>query len=145
MAASFIRASAEARLAGSGLVNAPLLRESGNAIPASDQDELRRLGAIGDVCLRFFGENGEPVMSELDARIVGIPADLLLGVPRRIGVAGGTRKHSAIKAALLGGWVNVLITDSDTAMALVGDWVRPESAPQPSPESTIPPASDGGS
>jgi len=40
-------------------------------------------------------------------------------VPRRVGVAGGARKLGAIQAALLGRWVNVLITDQTTAEALL--------------------------
>jgi DNA-binding transcriptional regulator LsrR (DeoR family) len=43
--------------------------------------------------------------------VIGVSAKELLAVPRRIGVAGGERKFSAIRAALLGGWVNILITD----------------------------------
>lgn len=107
-------------LAGIGsLEPSPLLRQSGNALPNDDQLELRSLGAVGDVCLRFFDSEGRAVQSGIDARVVGISPDVLMGVPRRIGVAGGARKHSAIKAALLGGWVNVLVTDADTARALV--------------------------
>ena len=52
-------------------------------------------------------------------RVIGIEPDVLLAVPRRIGVAGGQRKHSAIRAAVLGGWVNVLVTDVETADALL--------------------------
>ena len=92
--------------------------QSGNALPADDLAELRRLGAVGDVCFRFFDEHGVLVKSEIDQRVVGITPAQLLGVPRRIGVAGGRRKHAAIRAALAGGWVNVLITDLDTARHL---------------------------
>lgn len=107
-------------LAGIGsLEPSPLLRQSGNAIPQEDQADLLRLNAIGDVCLRFFDENGQAVDSKIDDRIVGIPTDLLRSVPRRIGVAGGVRKHSAIRAALRGEWVNVLVTDTGTAEALL--------------------------
>jgi DNA-binding transcriptional regulator LsrR (DeoR family) len=42
-----------------------------------------------------------------------------LKVPRRIGVAGGRRKWKAIKAAVTGGWANVLITDLATAEELL--------------------------
>lgn len=107
-------------LAGIGSLDpSPLLKESGNAIPLEDQAELRQLGAIGDVCLRFFDEHGNPMKSSIDERVVGIPPEVLRTVPRRIGVAGGVRKHTAIKAALLGGWVNVLVTDTGTARALL--------------------------
>jgi DNA-binding transcriptional regulator LsrR (DeoR family) len=97
----------------------PLLRESGNALPEQDQDELRSAGAVGDICLRFFDENGAPVRSAVDERVIGIDAEQLRQVPRRVGVAGGARKHSAIRAALRGRWVNVLITDVEEAERLL--------------------------
>ena len=97
----------------------PLLAESGNAIGAADQDELRALGAVGDVCLHYFDAAGAPVASGLDNRVLGIPADALRAVPRRIGVAGGLHKLAAIRAAVTGGWINVLITDSNVAQALL--------------------------
>ena len=40
-------------------------------------------------------------------------------IHRRIGLAGGARKHDAIRAALTGNWVNVLVTDLSTARALL--------------------------
>jgi DNA-binding transcriptional regulator LsrR (DeoR family) len=45
-----------------------------------------------------------------------------MSVPRRIAVAGGIRKLAALRGALLGGWVNVLITDSVAAHELIGGW-----------------------
>jgi DNA-binding transcriptional regulator LsrR (DeoR family) len=53
--------------------------------------------------------------------MLGISATTLKKVPRRIGVAGGIRKLDAIRAALLGGWINVLITDSQIAAALLSE------------------------
>jgi DNA-binding transcriptional regulator LsrR (DeoR family) len=96
-----------------------LLRESGNAIAAESEQRLRALGAIGDVCMRFFDGNGRHISSDLDDRVLGISSEMLRKVPRRVGVAGGERKWTAIRAALTGGWVNVLITDQATAAELV--------------------------
>jgi DNA-binding transcriptional regulator LsrR (DeoR family) len=97
----------------------PLLRSSGNAVVEADQEQLRRLGAVGDVCYRFFDDQGRLVRSELDDRVMGIPPERLRSIPRRVGIAGGERKLSAIRAALLGGWVNVLITDLSMARRLL--------------------------
>jgi DNA-binding transcriptional regulator LsrR (DeoR family) len=97
----------------------PLLRESGNALPDADQDLLRALGAVGDICLRFFDADGRALRSAVDDRVIGISAEGLRDVPRRIAAAGGARKHAAILAALRGGWVNVLITDVDEAQRLL--------------------------
>jgi DNA-binding transcriptional regulator LsrR (DeoR family) len=48
------------------------------------------------------------------------PADLMK-VARRVGVAGGASKYRAIRAALLGGWVNLIVTDLDIARGLAED------------------------
>jgi DNA-binding transcriptional regulator LsrR (DeoR family) len=99
----------------------PLLRQSGNSLSQSEQDQLRVAGAVGDVCLRFFDADGRSVETPLNDRIMSItPADLKQ-VPRRVGVAGGSSKYRAIRAALRGGWVNVLVTDLDTARGLAAD------------------------
>ena len=96
-----------------------LLRQSGNAIADEEENRLRELGAIGDICMRFFDSDGRHIASELDDRVLGISAETLRQVPRRVGVAGGERKWRAIKAALEGGWLSVLITDQATASELV--------------------------
>lgn len=96
----------------------PLLRESGNAIDERDQERLRELGAVGDICMRFFDAEGRHLASDLDDRVLGVDAATLLSIPRRVGVAGGERKWGAIRAALSGGWLNVLITDLHTAQWL---------------------------
>ena len=99
----------------------PLLRASGNALAEQDQELLREAGAVGDICLRFFDEDGRHVPSSVDDRVIGIDPDQLRRIPRRVGVAGGARKHSAIRAALRGGWINVLVTDVDEARRLLDD------------------------
>jgi DNA-binding transcriptional regulator LsrR (DeoR family) len=96
----------------------PLLRASGNAVDPADQDLLQAKGAVGDICQRYFDASGELVPSDLDGRVVGISAGTLRRVPHRVGFAGGAGKHAAIHAALTGGWINVLITDIETAEAL---------------------------
>jgi len=107
-------------LAGIGsLQPSSLLKDSGNAVGQADLDELRDAGAVGDVCLRFFDADGKLIESTINERVVGISSEELMRVPRRVGVAGGARKLEAIRAALLGGWINVLITDTDTAQALL--------------------------
>jgi DNA-binding transcriptional regulator LsrR (DeoR family) len=103
----------------------PLLRASGNAVDPAEQDKLLAAGAVGDVCQRYFDSAGVLVRSDLDDRVVGIDPDALRRIPRRIGVAGGESKHAAIHAALTGGWVNVLLTDTGTAESLLR---RPSSA-----------------
>jgi DNA-binding transcriptional regulator LsrR (DeoR family) len=96
-----------------------MLVQSGNAVSDSDRSELRRAGAVGDICLHYFNEHGEPISSDFDRRVLSIDAETLRAVPRRIAVAGGPLKFSAIRASLRGGWVNVLVTDVATGRKLV--------------------------
>jgi DNA-binding transcriptional regulator LsrR (DeoR family) len=96
----------------------PLLQRSGNTLATDDLDALAAVGAVGDVCLRYFDSDGELVSTDFDDRVIGVAPSVLRAVPRRIGVAGGDRKHAAIRGALRGGWINVLITDVSTARAL---------------------------
>jgi DNA-binding transcriptional regulator LsrR (DeoR family) len=96
----------------------PLLRSSGNALSDEDQERLRRKGAVGDVCLRFFDDQGKHVL-DFDDRVIGITPEVLRAIPRRVAVAGGRRKIPAVRAALRGRWINVLITDVTTARALL--------------------------
>ncbi|MDQ0203030.1 sugar-binding transcriptional regulator [Pectinatus haikarae] len=75
--------------------------------------------AVGDICSRFFNAEGELCNKELDNRTVGINLEELKNKEKRILVAGSQRKISAIKAALAGGFANILVTDQYTAHALI--------------------------
>jgi DNA-binding transcriptional regulator LsrR (DeoR family) len=111
---------ASAALVGIGSIDpSPLLRESGNAWGATEQAELMRRGAVGDICLRFIDEAGNPVASDVDDRVVGIDLATFRRIPRRVAVAGGPAKVAAIRAALRGGWINVLVTDLSSARAVL--------------------------
>lgn len=100
------------------LSTSSLFAASGNAVSKSDRAILKDAGAVGEVCLRFFDANGKPVATELDSRVVGIGVDDLRAVPRKIGIAGGNRKYGAIRAAALGNWIDILITDATLARRL---------------------------
>lgn len=103
-------------LVGIGAVEpSKMLAASGNVFSARELKLLSSKGAVGDICLRFFNAAGRPVITQLNDRVISIELEELRRVRRVIGVAGGVRKTAAIRGALAGKWVNVLITD--TAMA----------------------------
>ena len=109
-------------LVGIGTVDpSPLLASSGNTFSLQELDMLRDCGAVGDVLNRFFDARGNPVHTPLDSRVIGMSVGQLRQVSRSVGIAGGQRKHRAIRGALLGSLVNVLITDRFTAEQLVSD------------------------
>ena len=88
-------------------------------LPAELDGELAAGGAVGDVALRFFDAEGRPVPTSLDDRVVGVDLETLAAVDCVVGVAGGAAKVGAIRAALRGGLVDVLVTDDATARALL--------------------------
>jgi DNA-binding transcriptional regulator LsrR (DeoR family) len=99
-------------------VNPALLM--GHTFFTSEQfEQMRKAGAVGEVCLHFLDAEGKPVDSELDDLVVGITRDQLRSARRRWAVAGGVRKHQAVRAALAGGLVDTLVTDTETAQYLV--------------------------
>jgi DNA-binding transcriptional regulator LsrR (DeoR family) len=83
--------------------------------------ELQACGAVGDIALRFFDANGQPVQHEIFDRMIGLDLDQIRKIPRVIGAAGGEAKVEVIRAALRGKLINVLVTDERTAVNLVAD------------------------
>ncbi|MBZ4655106.1 MAG: hypothetical protein PWQ97_1502 [Tepidanaerobacteraceae bacterium] len=81
--------------------------------------ELIRRGAVGDVCMRFFMEDGSPCSSGLDDLIMGISLNSLKKVHSVICIAGGTHKAHAILGALKGNIPDVLVTDKATAEKII--------------------------
>ncbi|HSW05538.1 sugar-binding transcriptional regulator [Aquabacterium sp.] len=98
-----------------------MLRESGNVFSEQDLADLKRAGAVGDVCMRFYDLQGRPVETGFDQRVIGISTEQIRRARRRIGVAGGRRKFEAIRGALRGGWISTLITDLDTGQRLLAE------------------------
>ncbi|GHO99090.1 DNA-binding transcriptional regulator [Reticulibacter mediterranei] len=96
-----------------------LLASSGNIFSPEELDMLRAAGAVGDICLRFFDASGTPVVTPLNERVIGMTLGQLQQVKRAVGIAGGKEKLNAIRGALQGRLINVLITDRFTAERLI--------------------------
>ncbi len=101
-----------------------MLASSGNVFSREERQALRKLGAVGDICFRFFDRDGKPVRSPLSKRVIGIEFETLRATPRVVGVAGGLYKAESILAALRGNWINVLITDRRAAEKLMDESPR---------------------
>jgi DNA-binding transcriptional regulator LsrR (DeoR family) len=107
-------------LVGIGAVEpSKLLASSGNVFSAQELTQLQKQGAVGDICLQFFDAAGTPVKTPLGERVIGITLPQIKKAKRVIALAGGKRKTNAILSALVGRWVNVLITDRYTAKAIL--------------------------
>ena len=80
---------------------------------------LKTAGAVGDICGRFFDSEGKTCIPELDECTLAVELDRLRSKRLAVAIAGGVHKIDAILGMLRGRYCNVLITDHETAEALV--------------------------
>jgi len=83
------------------------------------RDALREAGAVGEICSRFYDVNGKEVDTPLKDRTIAIDMEKLKTVPYSIGLAASPEKVPAIYGAMKGNFINVLITDEETAKLLI--------------------------
>lgn len=76
-------------------------------------------GAVGTICGWFYGVNGEVISTPYDERTLSVPPKVLRAVPIRLGVAMHLDKAHAIRAALIGRWINAVGLDAETAEELL--------------------------
>lgn len=107
---------------GIGALETYKLPGSSAIFSSQDIELLKAQGAVGNICLNFFDAQGQPVEAHPEKSIIGIRLDQLARIQRSVGVAGGWRKYAAIRAALTGRYINVLITDQITAARLIEDF-----------------------
>ncbi len=88
-------------------------------ITEKELSNIQASEAVGDVCGLFFDINGKMCCPEFNDHTVGIRFENLIKIPNRIGVAGGSAKIRPLVGALTGGLINILITDSVTARAVL--------------------------
>ncbi len=84
-----------------------------------DMTVLKKLGAAANLCTSFLDERGQVIEFPGSSRLIGLGARELRAIPTVIGIAGGAAKVTAITAALKGKWIDVLVTDSETARDIV--------------------------
>ena len=86
--------------------------------------ELVRKGAVGDIVGRYIDSNGNIVDPELDERTVGIQLEQLRRAKTAIAVIAGSSKHAVAQAIVRSGLCSVLVTDEETANAILNDHNR---------------------
>lgn len=85
-----------------------------------ERTEARAKGVVGQALGRFYDASGAQSELAIHDRTISLNLDELRAIPTNVVVASGSEKREALRAALEGGWVNVLITDSALADAVIG-------------------------
>ncbi|MDT7580519.1 MAG: hypothetical protein QOK35_1783, partial [Pseudonocardiales bacterium] len=95
----------------------PLVED--NFFSATQLADVRAAGAVGQINQRYIDVRGDVLSTPLDELVVAITPDQLRAAGTRVLVAGGTSKWAPLRAALRGGWVDVLVTDLASARYLI--------------------------
>ena len=85
----------------------------------TDLEQLRDLGAVGEICGRFFDDQGRECATPYRHRVISIDLDELRERQEVVAATHGEEKAPAICAAVRGGIVKSLITDSNGAQAVL--------------------------
>jgi DNA-binding transcriptional regulator LsrR (DeoR family) len=88
-------------------------------VSRNDVDELLKAGAVGDICARWIDREGRLVNHPLNSRVVAISHEQLLKCPCVMVASGGKAKTAALRGVLKGGIASVVITDEETAKAVL--------------------------
>lgn len=84
-----------------------------------ERERFEATGAVGDICARFFDIDGREVDSALRDRVLAVDLADLAEIPTVVGVAAGSEKARAVRGALRGGLVDVLICDQAVAAGVL--------------------------
>lgn len=90
-----------------------------NIVDKTEFALLKMQGAVGDVLTHFYDKDGQDITSDLDTRVISTSLEDLVQMKNVVGVAAGESKVTAIYAALMRGFLDVLVTDANTARHLL--------------------------
>ena len=88
-------------------------------ITHEELNAFRAAGAVGEICGKHYDINGNYLDIEFNKRVVAINLEKLREIEIMIGVAASIHKVDPLIGAIRGKFVNVVVTDSDAARALL--------------------------
>ncbi len=128
-----MREYADMTLLGIGVATqeATMVREG--LISESEIALIRMRHAVGDMLSQYYDINGDLVEFEGYDRFITTKLDALHSLKNVVGIAGGKERVLPIIGALNGGYLNTLITDADTARAVLESSKQDAEKPHTNP------------
>jgi DNA-binding transcriptional regulator LsrR (DeoR family) len=111
-------ASMDLALVGVGTLEESVFVER-HVLDASDLLDLRKAGAVGEICGRFYDADGRECASPYRDRVVSVDLDILGRCRNVVAVTLGRERGAAIRAAIQGGLVNSLVIDDEGARGVL--------------------------
>ncbi len=114
-------AQADAYVFSAGVCDETSAHVENGYLDAAGIRRLQQRGAVGDVLGRYIDADGDIVDPALDARTVGMPLSRLREAATAVFVTAGPAKHDLARTVVHTGLCTVIVTDDDTARALLED------------------------
>ena len=112
--------SADVGLIGIGGIDEKISEIFRNGWVSEDEyNEIMKAGAVGEICGKFFDQEGKVLDIPFNKRLMAIDLNALRGFETVLAVAGSKNKAKPILAAMQGKLINVLVTDADAARAIL--------------------------
>jgi DNA-binding transcriptional regulator LsrR (DeoR family) len=90
-----------------------------DALTPEEQADLRARGTCAEISATLVDASGHQVAHEFSERCIAISGEQLKNIDEVIVVGGGLVKAAAIRAVLIGGYANSLVTERGVAQALL--------------------------
>ncbi len=110
-------ASCDVAIVGIGQIHIDSTNGKAGTLDNDDIKMLEGAGAVASVCTSYLNAKGEIIETELNERTIGLNLNRLKK-GRTIALAIGKDKVESIKAALSSGYLDVFITNLDTARVI---------------------------
>lgn len=88
-------------------------------IDADTEQVLNESTAVGHICGHHFTREGRHIPTPLCRRTISVDPERMRTIPYAVGVAWSAEKVPALVGALKGHFINCLVTDRATALALI--------------------------
>lgn len=111
-------AQCDIAIVGIGQVNENSASVVAGSLSIEEVEYLKKIGAVASVCASYVNREGEIVKNDITDRSIGQTLESLRK-SKKIAIAIGKSKIEAIRAVLKGGYVNVLITNVETAKGII--------------------------
>ena len=108
-------------LVGIGSIHDSATVVKSGVLSRNDLFYLRMHNAVGDILCHFFDRDGQLLQTPIEDKLISTPLSRLKALRNVVGLAAGAQKADAIRAALRGGYLDVLVTDEATASLLLKD------------------------
>ncbi len=105
-------------MVGVGTLENSVFIERGVLTPG-DLNELRKAGAVGETCGRFFNDAGAECATSWRDRVMSADLEQLRRMPQSIAVVSGSDRSAALIAAIRGKLIKGLVIDESGAIALL--------------------------